>query len=162
MCKIPIWSGFRSIYGPVLPYIVCILNITWRIIDTSIICLLWCKTTETWVYSINNKSIYWFNLEYLCNRWSDSCGVFSICLEWKNWETNDDNCAKIECIVMEKSRHKSVYTFSIYTVITVHTFNIDLIITCTLSRYLRSSCVNGTNSLLSWIDFNHWAHTFLK
>ena len=30
------------------------------------------------VYNINTKSVDWFNLEYLCNCWLDSCEVFSI------------------------------------------------------------------------------------
>ncbi len=33
---------------------------------------LWLHTMQLTKYSINTKSVDWFNLEYLCNRWSDS------------------------------------------------------------------------------------------
>ena len=36
-------------------------------------------------YNINTYSVNWFNLEYLCNRWSDV-------------ETKGENCVRIECI----------------------------------------------------------------
>ncbi len=51
-------------------------------------------------YSINTKSVDWFiSLQPLVG-----------------FMRGFENCVKIECIVMEKSWRKSVFTFSIYTV----------------------------------------------